>query len=156
MSSASPVIDSLAARTHGLYIGGEWVETARQDEVKLPYDGSAVGLVAHAEDRHVEMAVRAAEQGAAAMASLANHQRADLLLRLADELKRDEAELAQRICAETGKPLKEARIEASRSVNTLIASAHEARQLHGEVVPMDFAPGAEGRLAMTMREPLGV
>jgi acyl-CoA reductase-like NAD-dependent aldehyde dehydrogenase len=156
MSSASPVVDSLAARTHGLYIGGEWVETTRQDEVKLPYDGSAVGLVAHAEERHVEMAVRAAGQGAAAMASLANHQRADLLLRLADELKNDEAELAQRICAETGKPLKEARMEASRSVNTLIASAHEARQLHGEVVPMDFAAGAEGRLAMTVREPLGV
>ena len=156
MSSASPVIDSLAARTHGLYIGGEWVETARQDEVKLPYDNSAVGLVAHAEERHVEMAVCAAEQGAIAMASLANHQRADLLLRLADELKKDEAELTQRICAETGKPVKEARIEASRSVNTLIAAAHEARQLHGEVVPMDFAAGAEGRLAMTMREPLGV
>jgi acyl-CoA reductase-like NAD-dependent aldehyde dehydrogenase len=156
MSSASPVIDSLAARTHGLYIGGEWVETARQDEVKLPYDNSAVGLVAHADERHVEMAVRAAEQGAAAMGSLANHQRADLLLRLADELKKDEAELTQRICAETGKPLKEARIEASRSVNTLIAAAHEARQLRGEVVPMDFAAGAEGRLAMTMREPLGV
>jgi acyl-CoA reductase-like NAD-dependent aldehyde dehydrogenase len=102
------------------------------------------------------MAVRAAEQGAASMATLANHQRADLLLRIADELKKDEAELTQRICAETGKPVKEARIEASRSVNTLTAAAHEARQLHGEVVPMDFAAGAEGRLAMTMREPLGV
>src|SRR2546423_5043152 len=136
MSSASPIdtliADSLAGRTHGLYIGGEWIETTRQDEVKLPYDGSAVGVVAHAEERHVEMAVRAAEHGAATMASLANHQRADLLLRIAGELKKDEAELAQRICAETGKPLKEARIEASRSVNTLIAAAHEARQLHGE------------------------
>ncbi|MGH9697034.1 MAG: aldehyde dehydrogenase family protein, partial [Bryobacteraceae bacterium] len=124
--------------------------------MKLPYDGSVVGLVAHAEEQHVEMAVRAAEQGAAAMASLANHQRADLLLRLAGELKKDEVELTQRICAETGKPVKEARIEASRSVNTLIAAAHEARQLHGEVVPMDFAAGAEDRLGMTVREPLGV
>jgi acyl-CoA reductase-like NAD-dependent aldehyde dehydrogenase len=52
--------------------------------------------------------------------------------------------------------MKEARIEASRSANTLIAAAHEARQLHGEVVPMDFAAGAKGRLAMTVREPLGI
>jgi len=156
MSSTAPVVDSVAARTHGLYIGGEWVETSRQDEVKLPYDGSVVGLVAHAEDRHVEMAVQAAERGASAMASLANHQRAELLLRLAAEVKKDEPDLTERICAETGKPVKEARIEASRSVDTLIAAAHEARQLHGEVVPMDFAAGAEGRLAMTLREPLGV
>src|SRR5882724_1048989 len=156
MSGTSSVIDPVVATTHGLYIGGEWVETPRQDEVKLPYDGSVVGIVSHAEDHHMEMAVRAAEQGAAAMASLANHQRADLLLRVAGELKKDEAELAQRICAETGKPIKEARIEAARSVNTLIAAAHEARQLHGEVVPMDFAAGAEGRLGMTFREPIGI
>jgi len=37
---------------------------------------------------------------------LANHQRADLLLRLADELKKDEAELAQRICARLASRLK--------------------------------------------------
>jgi acyl-CoA reductase-like NAD-dependent aldehyde dehydrogenase len=156
MPSTVAIVNSVATRTHGLYIGGEWVETPRQDEVKLPYDSSVVGLVAHAEERHVEMAVRAGSEGATAMAALSNYQRAELLLRIAEEVKKDEAELAQRICAETGKPMKEARIEASRSVNTLIAAAHEARQLHGEVVPMDFAAGAEGRLAMTMREPLGV
>src|SRR5258708_25305964 len=119
-----------AAATHGLYIGGEWVETARQDEIRLPYDGTVVGVVAHAEERHVDLAVRAAEEGASAMAALVNHQRADLLLRLAEELRKDESELARRICVETGKPIKEARMEASRSVSTVVAAAHEARQLH--------------------------
>ncbi len=68
----------------------------------------------------------------------------------------DQEQLAQLICSETGKPIKEARVEASRSVNTLIAAAHEARELRGEVVPMEFAAGAKGRIAMTVREPLGV
>jgi acyl-CoA reductase-like NAD-dependent aldehyde dehydrogenase len=140
----------------GLYIGGDWVETPTYDEVKLPYDGSVVGYVAHADDSHVDRAVIAAVEGARAMAALPNHERATLLLRIADEVRRDEAQLAQLICSESGKPIKEARIEASRSVNTLIAAAHEARQLHGEVVPMDFSPGAERRMAMTVREPLGV
>ncbi len=90
------------------------------------------------------------------MAALANHERADLLLRIAEEVRNDQAELARLICAESGKPIKEARIEAARSVSTFIAAAHEARNLHGEVVPMDFAPGAKGRMAMTVREPLGV
>jgi acyl-CoA reductase-like NAD-dependent aldehyde dehydrogenase len=112
--------------------------------------------VAHANDEHVDAAIAAACSGAEAVAAMENHERADLLLRIADELKRDHAELARLICAETGKPIKEARVEASRSANTLIAAAHEARQLHGEVVPMDFASGAKGRMAMTVREPLGV
>jgi acyl-CoA reductase-like NAD-dependent aldehyde dehydrogenase len=146
----------LIAAKHGLYIGGEWIETDEYDEVKLPYDGTIVGLVSRASDAHVYRAIEAAQQGARAMAALANHERADLLLRIADQVKKDEAELAQLICSETGKPIKEARVEANRSVNTLIAAAHVARELHGEVVPMDFAAGGEGRMAMTVREPLGV
>lgn len=140
----------------GLYIGGEWIETPSYDEVKLPYDGSVVGYVAHADDSHVDRAVAAASEGARAMAALVNHERAALLLRIAEEVRKDETQLAQLICSESGKPIKEARIEASRSVNTLVAAAHEARQLHGEVVPMDFSPGGERRMAMTVREPLGV
>ena len=140
----------------GLYIGGEWVDTPTYDEVKLPYDGSVVGFVAHADDSHVDCAVTAAAEGARAMAALANHERAALLLRVAEEVRNDEAQLAQLICSESGKPIKEAHIEASRSVNTLVAAAHEARELHGDVVPMDFAPGGERRMAMTVREPLGV
>ena len=140
----------------GLYIGGEWVDTPTYDEVKLPYDGSVVGFVAHADDSHVDRAVTAAAEGARAMAALANHERAALLLRVAEEVRNDEAQLAQLICSESGKPIKEAHIEASRSVNTLVAAAHEARELHGDVVPMDFTPGGERRMAMTVREPLGV
>jgi acyl-CoA reductase-like NAD-dependent aldehyde dehydrogenase len=140
----------------GLYIGGEWIETPTYDEVKLPYDGSVVGYVAHADDSHVDSAVIAAVEGARGMAVLANHERASLLLRIADEVRKDQAQLAQLICSESAKPIKEAQIEASRSVNTLVAAAHEARQLHGEVVPMDFSSGGERRIALTVREPLGV
>jgi|SRR5579875_25401 len=146
----------LIALKHGLYIGGEWVETDQHDEIRLPYDGSVVGLVAHASEAHVYRAIEAAQQGARAMALLANHERADLLLRIADQVRNDEDELAHTICSETGKPIKEARVEAKRSVDTLIAAAHAARDLHGEVVPMDFASGGERRMAITVREPLGV
>ena len=146
----------LIAAQHGLFIGGNSVETDQYDDVKLPYDGSLIARVAHANESHLESAIESAQQGARAMAALANHQRADLLLRIAHLVAEDEPELAQLICSETGKPIKEARIEANRSVNTLIAAAHAARDLHGEVVPMDFAAGGEHRLALTVREPLGI
>jgi acyl-CoA reductase-like NAD-dependent aldehyde dehydrogenase len=90
------------------------------------------------------------------MRDLANYERADLLLRIAGLIRRDVADYAQLVCAETGKPMKEARGEAERCLQTLIAAAHEARQLHGEVVPMDFAPIGKGRMAITTREPIGV
>jgi acyl-CoA reductase-like NAD-dependent aldehyde dehydrogenase len=47
-------------------------------------------------------------------------------------------------------------VEASRALETLTAAAHEARQLAGEVVPMDFSATGKGRMAITVREPIGV
>src|SRR5579875_3349773 len=122
------VSEPAIAKEFGLYIGGKWVPTRKRDEVKLPYDGSVVGVVSHAEDEHVDAAIAAAQKGARAMAALANYERADLLLRIGEEVRKDETELARLICSETGKPIKEARVEASRSVNTLIAAAHAARE----------------------------
>jgi len=138
------------------YIGGDWVDSPSHEMVKLPYDGTSVAQVPRAEIEAVDRAVAAARQGFAQMREMANCERADLLMRIHDLVKRDNAEYAQLICSETGKPIKEARVEAERALSTLIAAAHEARQLHGEVVPMDFAATGKGRMAITVREPLGV
>jgi acyl-CoA reductase-like NAD-dependent aldehyde dehydrogenase len=145
-----------AQQTSLNYIGGEWVDAAAHEVVKLPYDGTPVGQVPRAEVEVVEKAVAAARKALVPMREMGNCDRADLLLRIAELIKRDNAEYAQLICDETGKPIKEARVEAERSLATLFAAAHEARQLHGEVVPMDFAAMGKGRMAMTVREPLGV
>jgi acyl-CoA reductase-like NAD-dependent aldehyde dehydrogenase len=142
--------------THPLFVGGEWVDTDAHDVVRLPYDGSPIAEVPHADASIVDQAVRGALKGAEAMAALANFERADLLIRIAELIKRDRAEFAQLVASETGKPIREARVEVDRSPQTLLAAAHEARQLRGEVVPMDFAPGGQGRMAMTVREPIGV
>src|SRR5580704_16691906 len=138
------------------YVGGKWVDTAEHDVVRLPYDGTPVGEVPRAGVDLVERAVAAAREGFHAMRELANHERADLLLRVTDLNRRDLAEYTQIVCAETGKPIKEAKVEVERSLQTLIAAAHEARQLCGEVVPMDFSATGKGRMAMTVREPIGV
>ena len=144
MTVATPSTGAAVSAKHGLYIGGRSVETRDYDEIRLPYDGSVIGLVARATDRDVEAAIDAALHAAPVMAALANHERAELLLRIAEQVRADNAELAQLICSETGKPIKEARIEAARGVSTLTAAAHEARQLCGEVSPWISLRAAKG------------
>jgi acyl-CoA reductase-like NAD-dependent aldehyde dehydrogenase len=139
-----------------MLIGDEWVATPAIQEINLPYDGTPVGQVYQAGAETVERAIRAAEAGAAAMGQLTQYERAELLDRLRRLLERDAAEFARLITLETGKPIRESRGEVSRSVQTLIASADVARNLRGEVVPMEAAPTGKGRWAMTVREPLGV
>jgi len=139
-----------------MYIGGEWVATSEQTEVRLPYDGSPAGRVYQAGPELVDRAVAAAGAASAKMRALANYERADLLLRLVELVRRDLADFARLIASETGKPIREARLEVERGIQTLIASAEAARSLCGEVVPMDAAPAGKGRMALTVREPRGV
>ena len=147
---------TLATLNFDMYIGGAWVDTREREVIRLPYDGTEIASVPKAGVQILDTAVEAAAKGAEAMAALTNHERAELLTRLADLLRRDASEYAHLVASETGKPIKEARVEAERAVQTTLAAAHEARQLSGEVVPMDAAPGGKGRMAITVREPVGV
>ena len=65
-------------------------------------------------------------------------------------------DLALTIAAEAGKPIKTAKVEASRCVDTLTFSAVEARKLTGGTVPMDASAAGAGKLGVMLRVPYGV
>ena len=52
--------------------------------------------------------------------------------------------------------MKAARVEATRAMSTYTFAAVEARKLAGEMVPMDASQAGEGKLAFTLREPIGI
>src|SRR5438094_6573295 len=137
-----------------LLIGGEWIGTGDWLEVRSPYSGEVVGRVARAGAGEARRAVDAAEE--AMRNPLPAHKRAEILVRVAGYLGRRHEEAAQTICAEAGKPLKAARLEAARAMSTYTFSAVEARKLAGDVIPMDASQAGDGKLAFTLRRPLGV
>ena len=137
-----------------LLIGGEWVETGDWHEVRSPYSGEVVGRVAKAGAAEARAAIDAAER---AMADpLPAHKRAEILVKVVAGIARRHDEIAAQIAAEAGKPLKAAKVETSRAMSTYTFAAVEARKLAGEVVPMDAAQAGEGKLAFTLREPIGI
>jgi acyl-CoA reductase-like NAD-dependent aldehyde dehydrogenase len=137
-----------------LLIGGEWVETGDWQEVRSPYSGDVVARVARAGAEETRRAIDAAEQ--AMREPLPAHKRAEILVKVAGALGRRHEEAARLISDEAGKPLKAAKIEASRAMSTYTFAAVEARKLAGEVVPMDGSQAGEGKLAFTLRDPAGV
>jgi acyl-CoA reductase-like NAD-dependent aldehyde dehydrogenase len=137
-----------------LLVGGEWIETGDWVEVRSPYRAELVGRVAKAGAAEARRAVDAAE--AAMRDPLPAHKRAEILVRVAGALGKRHEEVAQTICAEAGKPLKAARVEAARAMSTFTFAAVEARKLAGEMVPMDAAQAGVGKLGFTLRQPIGV
>jgi len=137
-----------------LFVAGEWVETGDWLDVRSPYSREVVGRVAKggaAETRRaVDAAARALQQ------PLPAHKRAEILVKVAGALGRRHAEVARLISDEAGKPMKAARVEARRAMSTYTFAAVEARKLAGDMVPMDAAQAGEGKLAFTLRRPIGI
>ena len=137
-----------------LLIDGEWIETGDWLEVRSPYSGEAVGRVAKAGAGEAQRAVDAAAR--ALETPLPAHERAAILDRTAALVEARREEIAQTICAEAGKPIRTARVEAERAASTYTCAAVEARKLAGEMIPMEAAQAGEGKLAFTLRRPVGV
>jgi acyl-CoA reductase-like NAD-dependent aldehyde dehydrogenase len=142
------------ATERALLLDGEWVETGDWLEVRSPYSGEVVARVAKAGADEARRAVDAAER--AMREPLPAHKRAEILVRVAGGLGRRADEAARLISAEAGKPLKAARVEVARAMSTYTMAAVEARKLAGEMVPMDASQAGEGKLAFTLRLPIGV
>jgi acyl-CoA reductase-like NAD-dependent aldehyde dehydrogenase len=142
------------AQERKLLLDGDWVETGAWKEVRSPFTGDVVGRVAEGGAAETRRAVDAA---ARAMAEpLPAHRRSEILDGVADLVAERHDEIARTISSEAGKPMKAARVEAERAVSTYRSAAAEARRIQGEVVPMDASPAGVGKLAFTVRFPIGV
>src|SRR5207244_6657352 len=84
------------------------------------------------------------------------HKRAEILVKVAGLIGRNHEEVARTISEEAGKPIKTARVEASRAMSTYTFAAVEARKLAGEMIPMESAQAGEGKLGFTIRKPIGI
>jgi acyl-CoA reductase-like NAD-dependent aldehyde dehydrogenase len=145
---------AVTATAKRLFIDGDWIETGDWLDVRSPYSGEVVARVAKAGADDTRRAVDAAER--AMEEPLPAHKRAEILSRVAGYLGRRHDEVARTISDEAGKPMKAARVEATRAMSTYTFSAVEARKLAGDVVPMDASQSGEGKFGYTLRRPVGV
>jgi acyl-CoA reductase-like NAD-dependent aldehyde dehydrogenase len=142
------------AMQRALLIDGEWVETGNWLEVRSPYSGDVVARVAKGGADETRRALDAAERALAN--PLPAHKRAEILVKVAGLIGKRHEEVSRTISDEAGKPIKTARVEASRAMSTYTFAAVEARKLAGEMIPMESAQAGEGKLGFTVRKPIGI
>ncbi|MFC9058285.1 aldehyde dehydrogenase family protein [Streptomyces sp. NPDC057074] len=138
-----------------LFVDGEWtgaVGGGRRDVVN-PFDASVVQQVDEADEADVDLAVRAARRAfdRGDWSSAPTRERADVLLRVARFLLRDQEEIAHVESLDTGKTLKEARIDVEDVSNAFRYFAEIADKDGGRVV--DVGPDV---LSRVVYQPIGV
>ncbi|MFT7484568.1 MAG: acyl-CoA reductase-like NAD-dependent aldehyde dehydrogenase [Candidatus Paceibacteria bacterium] len=64
-------------------------------------------------------------------------------------------ELAQSLCIEAGKPIRDSRGEVTRLVDTFRVAAEESVRVGGDVLNLEISPRARGYRGMTQHVPIG-
>ena len=139
-----------------IYLAGHWVTSPQLLEVHDPsHPGRLAGSTYLASEDQYEDAVTAAQRGFEAMRQLPAYERGRALRAISAGIAARRDELATLIVRESGKPIRDARVEVDRGALTFRLAAEEAERMVGEAIPLDIGPAHVGRTGITRRFPVG-
>ncbi len=142
-------------KSYPYYLAGKPV-AANTDLVVLDkYSGKRATRVAFADTATVRKAIVAAHKAAPAMAAFPHDARRDVLEHCVRRFSERQEELALALCIEAGKPIRDARGEVTRLIDTFRIAAGEATRMRGEIIDMEISPRTRGYRGMVKRVPIG-
>lgn len=125
-------------------------------EVINPATNELIATVPESTLEDVNNAVAAAKIAQKTWAKIPVYQKVAILERFLSLVEENKEELAQTLCAETGKPIVEARAEIGNIPIGFRSFCEKAKHLYGTVMPAGLEPGQDSSLFFTQREPIGV
>ncbi|PKM21346.1 MAG: aldehyde dehydrogenase, partial [Gammaproteobacteria bacterium HGW-Gammaproteobacteria-14] len=137
------------------YLANKPVYANTELEVVDKYSGKVATRVAMASADVIDQAIAAAVAAEKPMAALPPYARQDILNHCVKRFTERADELADALCIEAGKPIKDARGEVTRLIDTFRVAAEESVRISGEVMNLEIAPRAKGYRGFTKRVPVG-
>lgn len=137
------------------YLAGEACQPNTDLEVIDKYTGEVATRLALADAGAIEQGIAAAEASFDAMRAMPAYARQDVLNHCVRRFEERFEELAMSLCIEAGKPIKDARGEVTRLIDTFRYAAEEAVRLTGEVMEMGISARAANYTGMWKRVPIG-
>ena len=141
--------------TYPLYLANEARQPNADLEVTDKFTGEVATRVAMADAATIDAGIAAAVEAQEPMARMPAYERQAVLQHCVDRFKERADELAYALCVEAGKPIKDARGEVGRLIDTFRIAAEESTRMTGEVQPLDISPRAKGYQGIWKRVPIG-
>jgi glyceraldehyde-3-phosphate dehydrogenase (NADP+) len=139
-----------------IYLAGDFVATDNALEVHNPYYEKAFAKTYLAGKEELEKAIVSAEKVTKTMRDLPSFERYEILMQIAQGLKDNLNEIAQILSDESGKPMRYAKGEIQRSIQTFTVAAEEAKRLPSEVMSLDWTPAGKGKIGVVRYFPVGL
>lgn len=135
----------------GLYIGGQWVQTARHFDDVNPSDGSVYAQIPDGGRTDARAAIDAAQTAFPAWSALMHTERARYLLKIAEVLEKRRMEYVAAAVAEGGGWFGKGMFESGYVPEIFRAAAAMCYNSIGEMMPSDH-----GKVSLVQRVPMGV
>ena len=142
-------------KTYPYYLANRPQTSKLTLEVHDKYSGKVATRVAVPDARAVERAIAAAVKATAPMRRLKPWARQAVLQHCAQRFAERRDELAEALCIEAGKPIKDAAGEVTRLIETFRIAAEEAVRSNGETLTLELASRLNGYHGYTRRVPIG-
>ena len=136
-------------------VNGEWRTGEGTFEVHSPYDDAVVAEIGVPTAEDVEEAVATAAETFEVSRNLPVHARADALDHISRRLGESVDQNAELIAQEGGKPLKWAKVEATRAVSTFRWASEILRRGDDELIRLDTEASLGSRVGLIRRFPYG-
>ena len=120
------------------------------------YTQEQASCVALADAKAIDQAIAAGEAATDAMRRMPAYERQAVLDHCVKRFNERFDELANALCVEAGKPIKDAQGEVTRLIDTFRIASEEATRIGGDVIPMEISARAKGYSGMTKRVPIGL
>ena len=141
--------------TYPYYLANEAVAANTELEVTDKFTGEVATRVALADAKAIDAGITAAVEAQEAMAAFPPYKRQAVLQHCVQRFGERFEEMAQALCIEAGKPIKDARGEVTRLIDTFRVGAEEAVRIGGEVMNLEISARAKGYRGMWKRVPIG-
>ena len=137
------------------YLANEACQPNTDLAVTDKFTGDVATRVALADAKAIDKAIAAAVSASEAMRDFAPYQRQAVLEHCVKRFRERYDEMAMALCIEAGKPIKDARGEVTRLIDTFKVAAEEAVRINGEVLNLEISARAKGYRGFTRRVPIG-
>jgi acyl-CoA reductase-like NAD-dependent aldehyde dehydrogenase len=142
-------------QTYPYYLAGKPIHANTDLEVTDKYTGKVATRVALADAKAIDAGIAAAVASQEAMAAFPPYKRQEVLNHCVRRFTERFEEIAQALCVEAGKPIKDSRGEVSRLIDTFRVAAEESVRIGGEVINLEISARAKGYRGMWKRVPIG-
>ncbi|MCL4399357.1 aldehyde dehydrogenase family protein [Candidatus Parvarchaeota archaeon] len=139
-----------------VFIDGKWHETKDYIELKSPVNGKVLADIGCVNKDELNRAIDSAYDNKHKIRGMAAIDRIEMINKARLELEKHQEEITEVLVIEAGKAYKSAKGEVTAALERMRLAMADSKKIIGEYIPGDWSSDTAQKIALVVREPVGV